>query len=111
MMSKLHGGHYNVNCIYCRADVKNCAHLTIGQFGQVDKKLRNSNEKKKKKKPFRLVYELFRFAKNDCFVMQSRTLCFLIHSFFFHKNVVFPAQAECSHFSADFRLKIFLYYS
>ena len=31
--------------------------------------------------------------------------------FFFNKNVVFPAQAEYSYFSADFRLKIFLYYS
>ena len=30
--------------------------------------------------------------------------------FFFYKNVVFPAQAEYSYFSADFRLKIFLYY-
>ena len=28
-----------------------------------------------------------------------------------YKNVVFPAQAECSYFFADFRLKIFLYYS
>ena len=34
-----------------------------------------------------------------------------VHSFFFHKNVVFPAQAEYSYFSSDFRLKIFLYYS
>ena len=33
-----------------------------------------------------------------------------VHSFFFYKNVVFPAQAEYSYFSADFRLKIFLYY-
>ena len=31
--------------------------------------------------------------------------------FFFYKNVVFLAQAEYSYFSADFRLKIFLYYS
>ena len=31
--------------------------------------------------------------------------------FFFCKNIVFPAQAEYSYFSADFRLKIFLYYS
>ena len=31
--------------------------------------------------------------------------------FFFYKNVVFPAQAEYSYFCADFRLKIFLYYS
>ena len=29
----------------------------------------------------------------------------------FYKNVVFPAQAEYSYFTADFRLKIFLYYS
>ena len=34
-----------------------------------------------------------------------------LHFFFFYKNVVFPAQAEYSYFSADFRLKIFLYYS
>ena len=33
-----------------------------------------------------------------------------IHSFFY-KDVVFPAQAEYSYFSADFRQKIFLYYS
>ena len=31
--------------------------------------------------------------------------------FFVYKNVVFPAQAEYFYFSADFRLKIFLYYS
>ena len=31
--------------------------------------------------------------------------------FCFYKNVVFPAQAEYSYFSRDFRLKIFLYYS
>ena len=30
---------------------------------------------------------------------------------FLYKNVVFPAQAEYSYFSAEFRLKIFLYYS
>jgi len=28
--------------------------------------------------------------------------------FFLYKNVVFPAQAEYSYFSADFRLKVFL---
>ena len=39
---------------------------------------------------------------------QWYTLFFL---FFLYKNVVFPAQAEYSYFSADFRLKIFLYYS
>ena len=30
---------------------------------------------------------------------------------FFYKNDVIPVQAEYSYFSADFRLKIFLYYS
>ena len=35
----------------------------------------------------------------------------LVYTFFFYKNVVFPVQAEYSCFSADFRLKIFLYYS
>ena len=36
-----------------------------------------------------------------------------VHFFFFfiYKTVVFPTQAEYSYFSADFRLKIFLYYS
>ena len=29
----------------------------------------------------------------------------------FYKNVVFPAQAEYSYFSADFRLKTFLHFS
>ena len=33
------------------------------------------------------------------------------YTLFFYNNVVFPAQAEYSDFSADFRLKIFLYYS
>ena len=35
---------------------------------------------------------------------------FLTTLFFLYKNVIFPAQAEYSYFSADFRLKIFLYY-
>ena len=35
----------------------------------------------------------------------------LKYTLFFYKNVVFPSQAEYSYFSADFRLKIFLYYS
>ena len=34
----------------------------------------------------------------------------IVHSFLY-KNVVFQVQAEYSYFSADFRLKIFLYYS
>ena len=33
------------------------------------------------------------------------------YTLFFYKNVVFPTQAEYSYFSADFRLKLFLYYS
>ena len=33
------------------------------------------------------------------------------YTLFFNKNVVFPDQAEYSYFSADFKLKIFLYYS
>ena len=32
-------------------------------------------------------------------------------SLHFYKNVVFPALAEYSYFSSDFRLKMFLYYS
>ena len=35
----------------------------------------------------------------------------LKYTLFFYKNVVFPSQAEYYYFSADFRLKIFLYYS
>ena len=34
-----------------------------------------------------------------------------LYALFLYKNVVFPVQAEYSYFSADFRLKIFLYYS
>ena len=48
----------------------------------------------------------------------SRRISVIVHSSasdklhsFFYKIVVFPAQAEYSYFSADFRLKIFLYYS
>ena len=43
-------------------------------------------------------------------VLSIITETYNLHSFFY-KNVVFPAQAEYSYFSADFRLKIFLYYS
>ena len=45
-----------------------------------------------------------------CYCLSS-TSYIRLHSFFFYKNVVFPAQAEYFYFSADFRLKIFLYYS
>ena len=33
------------------------------------------------------------------------------YTLFFYKNVVSPVQTEYSYFSADFRLKILLYYS
>ena len=42
-------------------------------------------------------------------VVLSRYVC--SYTLFFSKDVVFPAQADYSYFSADFRLKIFLYYS
>ena len=42
-------------------------------------------------------------------VQLSRYVC--SYTPFFCKDVVFPAQAEYSYFSADFRLKILLYYS
>ena len=35
----------------------------------------------------------------------------MAYTLFFNENVVFPAQAEYSYFSADFGLRIFLYYS
>ena len=38
-------------------------------------------------------------------------LPFNTNTLFFYKNVVFLDQAEYSHFSVDFRLKIFLNYS
>ena len=41
-------------------------------------------------------------------VVLSRYVC--SYSLFFSEDVVFPAQAEYFYFSADFRLKIFLYY-
>ena len=34
----------------------------------------------------------------------------LIYTLFLYKNIAFPAQAEHSYFSANFRLKIFLYH-
>ena len=48
----------------------------------------------------------------DVILMESPTCQQRVHSrfFFFYKNVVFTAQAEYSYFSADFRMKIFLYY-
>ena len=54
-----------------------------------------------------------RFAHALALQMETQTVevkvC--IHSFLFYKNVVFPAQAGYSYFSADFWLKAFLYYS
>ena len=34
--------------------------------------------------------------------------CLVGYTLFFYKNIVFPAQAEYSYVSGDFRLKIFL---
>ena len=42
-------------------------------------------------------------------VLLSR--CLFSYTLFYHNSVVFPAQAEYSYFSADFMLKIILYYS
>ena len=42
-------------------------------------------------------------------IVQSDSIRYTL--FFLNKNVVFPAQAEYSYFSAAFRLKIFSYYS
>ena len=55
---------------------------------------------KQKKLPYVIISPLFSLTLSDNYTL-----------FFFNKNVVFPAQAEYSYFSADFRLKIFLYYS
>ena len=47
-----------------------------------------------------------------CGKLVNKHVCVqLSYTLFFNKNVVFPAQPEYSYFSADFRLKIFLYYS
>ena len=52
-------------------------------------------------------------CKCECFAAAYLLLSRYVFSYtlFFYNNVVFPAPAEYSYFSADFRLKIFLYYS
>ena len=50
-----------------------------------------------------------RVLEGTCFQCQWKYVTSTL--FFLYKNVVFPAQAEYSYFSADFRLKIYLYYS
>ena len=54
-----------------------------------------------------------REAKNVCALTKVGTGLKAMYNFFFFFYVkdVFPAQAEYSYFFADFRLKIFLYYS
>ena len=42
---------------------------------------------------------------------RNKRAAHVIYTLFLYKNVVFPARAEYSCFSADFRLNIFLYYS
>ena len=49
------------------------------------------------------------FCLHFASVQLSRYVC--SYTLFFSKDVVFPAQAEYSYFSAHFRLKDFLYYS
>ena len=57
--------------------------------------------------PGRLLKHPYSFQ----FVIISRNYRKQIYTLFFlNKNVFFPAQAEYSYSSADFRLKIFLYY-
>ena len=51
-----------------------------------------------------------RDAKNVCALTKVGTALKAMYNFFYVKDV-FPAQAEYSYFFADFRLKIFLYYS
>ena len=53
----------------------------------------------------------FEFIYNHCLDSYICRFTCTLHSFFLNKNVVSPAQAEYSYFSADIRLKIFLYYS
>ena len=55
-------------------------------------------------------YNDFEFIYSHCLDIYIYRFTCALHSFFY-KNVVFPAQAEYSYFAADFRLKIFLYYS
>ena len=54
-----------------------------------------------------------RFAQALALQMETQTVevkvC--IRSFMIYKNLVFPAQAEYSYFSANFWLKALLYYS
>ena len=52
---------------------------------------------------------IYRFCLHLTYVLLSRYV--FSYTLFFYNNVVFSAQAEYSYFSADFRLKIFLYYS
>ena len=54
------------------------------------------------------LYVTFAASENP----DGKTYLYLcIHSLYIYKDVLFPAQAEYSYFWADFRLKIFLYYS
>ena len=59
-----------------------------------------------------LLYSADRGILNGVYQNNKKVayLTTVIHSFF-NKDVVFPAKAEYSYFSADFRLKMFLYYS
>ena len=93
--------------VYCNAV------LTVPQcpppYGQ--ELIPRSIKRKNKKEMCGNSSRYLRLRQSTLLENELKTRCILIHSFFFYKNVVFPAQAEYSYFSADFRLKIFLYYS
>ena len=51
-------------------------------------------------------------ARNLAILAAFEELAAMLYTLFFYiRMLFFPAQAEYSYFSADFRLKIFLYYS
>ena len=48
------------------------------------------------------------YTNANCSVGKRAMDDLIAHSFFFYNNMVFPVEAECSYFSANFRLKICL---
>ena len=76
--------------------------------GTGKKKSINNNKNKTKSKVF--SESLMSNQQIRAVRFQDENVQLNSFTLFFYKNVVFPAQAEYSYFSADFRLKIFLYY-
>ena len=64
-----------------------------------------------RKQNFPKISQLFNPQQLSWSLSSNETEVYSTLLFFFYKNVVFAAQAEYSYFSADFRLKIFLYHS